>query len=224
MDSSIRKPEFSMNTTLYYVFDPLCGWCYGAMPALSGLQQAPGVTIALLPSGLFSGAGARRMDADFAAFAWRNDQRIASVSGQRFTGHYQASVLGNRDRLFDSGPATLALTAVSLAAPAKELDALKAIQLARFVDGKDITDVHTLVAVLTSMGLDDAAALFQHQDTALLAANRIRVERAQALMHEFRASGVPTFIAETQAKRWRVDTSANYYSDPQALIGQLQAA
>jgi len=28
-----------MDTTLYYLFDPLCGWCYGAAPAISGLRD-----------------------------------------------------------------------------------------------------------------------------------------------------------------------------------------
>lgn len=48
------------------------------------------------------------------------------------------------------GPATVALTAVLQTTPAKELEALEAIQLARFVDGQDITDLQTLWSVLTS--------------------------------------------------------------------------
>ena len=26
-----------MTKSLHYLFDPLCGWCYGAMPALAAL-------------------------------------------------------------------------------------------------------------------------------------------------------------------------------------------
>lgn len=62
-----------------------------------------------------------------------------------------------------------------------------------------------------------------HPDAALFAANRVRVDRAQALLHEVDARGVPTFIAESQAKRWRLETGENYYSNSQALISQLQA-
>ncbi|TIX61245.1 MAG: DsbA family protein, partial [Mesorhizobium sp.] len=42
------------NATLTYLFDPLCGWCYGATPMLDRLEKS-GVVLELLPTGLFSG-------------------------------------------------------------------------------------------------------------------------------------------------------------------------
>lgn len=211
-----------MNKTLHYLFDPLCGWCYGATPTLTRLQEAAGITLQLLPTGLFSGDGARPMNADFAAYAWSNDQRIARLTGQAFTERYREAVLGDHHRLFDSGPATVALTAVSLTAPARELEALKAIQHARFVDGQDIADLPTLASVLTSIALAEAAAMIARPDDALLAANRARTDRAQALMAEFGSRGVPTFIADSGAKRWILHSNA-MYTNPAALIDQLQA-
>ncbi|HTD05230.1 DsbA family protein [Undibacterium sp.] len=212
-----------MNKTLHYLFDPLCGWCYGATPTLSRLQEVSGITVKLLPTGLFSGERARSMNADFAAFAWGNDQRIARMTGQSFTERYRDSVLGNHHRLFDSGPATVALTAVSLTTPARELDALKAIQRARFVDGLDIADLATLASVLTSIGLNEAGVMVATPHATLLHANRARTDRAKALMSEFDARGVPTFIADSGEKRWMLHSNA-IYSNPEALIDQLQAA
>jgi len=212
-----------MNKTLHYLFDPLCGWCYGATPALSALQGQPSVNVELLPTGLFSGEGARPMDSEFAAYAWSNDQRIERLTGQRFSEQYRHQVLGDRQRLFDSGPATVALTAVSLTAPARELEALKAIQSARYVDGKDVTSLETLAGLLRGLGLEEAAALVAQPRADLLAANQARTRRAQALMQEFGARGVPTLVAESGAKRWVVNHS-NFYSNPGALIGELEAA
>jgi putative protein-disulfide isomerase len=211
-----------MDKTLHYLFDPLCGWCYGATPAVAGLLEIPRVSIELLPTGLFSGEGARPMDDAFAAFAWSNDQRIERLTGQRFTELYRRRVLGDRQRLFDSGPATVALTAVSLTAPARELEALKAIQRARYVDGSDVTSLVTLAALLKVLDLEEAAARVANADANLLDATLARVGRAQALMQEFGARGVPTLIAESGTKR-RVLDHAAAYSDPQALIGQLEA-
>lgn len=211
-----------MDKTLHYLFDPLCGWCYGATPAVSGLLQTPGVSVELMPTGLFSGEGARPMDDSFAGFAWSNDQRIEHLTGQRFTELYRRRVLGDRKRLFDSGPATVALTAVSLTAPARELEALKAIQRARYVDGDDVTSLTTLAVLLEVLDLDEAAARVANPDADLLGATLARVGRAQVLMQEFGARGVPTLIAESGAKRWVLDHSAAY-SNPQALISQLAA-
>ena len=181
-----------MNKTISYLFDPLCGWCYGATPILSAMADVPDITIELLPTGLFSGEGARSMDDDFAAYAWSNDQRIARLTRQSFTERYRELVLGDRQQLFDSGPATVTLTAVSITAPARELEALKTIQQARFVDGKDITKLQTLVTIFKELGLEDATSLIESPNTDLLKANRARTARAQTLMREFSARGVPT--------------------------------
>ena len=211
-----------MDKTLHYLFDPLCGWCYGATPVVSELETT-GARLELLPTGLFSNEGARPMDDAFATYAWSNDQRIERLTGQRFTEHYRHRVLGDRQRLFDSGPATVALTAVSLTQPARELEALKAIQHARYVDGSDVTSMTTLIGVLEVLGLDEAAAKLTQPNAGLLDANRARVGRAQALMRELGARGVPTLIVESGGKR-RVLDHAAAYSNPHALLSQLEAA
>lgn len=209
-----------MAQTLHYLFDPLCGWCYGATPAVARLRETTDVAVELLPTGLFSGAGARPMDDDFAAYAWANDQRIERLTTQRFTERYRAQVLGDRQRLFDSGPATLALTAVALAEPIRELDALKAIQQARYVEGQNVTSLETLAALLRTLKLDSAADRLGAPDAALLHAVRARTDGAQALMQEAGAHGVPTFIVEANGQRRLLQTSA-IYTDPQALAKQL---
>lgn len=151
----VQRKMPAMNSALDYVFDPLCGGCYGALPAMVGLARSSDVTLRLRPTGLFSGSGARPMSDDFAAYAWSNDQRIESFTGQRFTERYRAQVLGDRRQPFDSGCATLALTAVALSAPAR---ALAAIQQARYVDGLDVTSLTTLARLQEDLGLAQAGA------------------------------------------------------------------
>ncbi|WP_354441240.1 DsbA family protein [Ottowia thiooxydans] len=212
-----------MNKTLYYVFDPLCGWCYGAGEAVATLNNTPGVQLQLLPSGLFSGEGARPMDVNFANYAWSNDQRIERLTGQRFTDRYRGQVLADRGQMFDSGPATVALTAVALTSPDRELEALKAIQMARYVEGQDITQLSTLVSVLRSLGLEQAAGRLSLHDEDLLVANCLRISDAQALLGQFGARGVPAFVLDTGPQRQLMHSSA-VYSDPHAFLDQVRAA
>lgn len=186
-----------MNKTLHYLYDPLCGWCYGVMPAIATLAEAPDVHIQPLPTGLFADQGSRPMGTEFAAYAWSNDQRIAHLTRQSFTEAYQHAVLGNHQQRFDSGPATLALTAVASTAPDREYEALKAIQLARFEDGRDVTSLIVLAELLESLGLGDAVAMIAHQKAGLLESQQTRITRAQAMLREFGARGVPRLIAES---------------------------
>lgn len=212
-----------MTKTLHYLFDPLCGWCYGSTPAVAALAAEADIRIEPLPTGLFSGEGARPMDEGFADYAWSNDQRIERLTGQPFTSLYRTQVLGDRVRLFDSGPATVALTAVSLTEPASELEALRAIQTARYVEGRDITDLRTLVDVLKQLDLSDAAAQLERRPSTLLAANRARTTRASAWMRELGARGVPTFILGSGPARTLLNAGA-IYANPGALLEQLRAA
>jgi len=185
-----------------YLFDPLCGWCYGASPMVEKLAAEPDFTVTLVPTGLFSGTGARPMDAAFAAYAWANDQRIERMTGQPFSNEYRQNVLGADSRRFDSAPATLALTAVHVSEPEREFEALKAIQHARYVNGVDITDASVLAAVLRELGLEDAARRISAPGAELLDANRERVDSARQTMGRFGLQGSPR--SSLARMRWGV--------------------
>lgn len=185
--------------TVTYLFDPLCGWCYAAAPALQYLQGVDGINVVLAPTGLFAGAGARTMDAQFAAYAWANDQRIQQLTGQPFTQAYRDHILGAANGRFDSGPATLALTAVAQTAPERELDALHAMQHARYVEGRDNADPAVIADVLNSLGLGAAAARLREPDDTLRAALLERVAAACATMQLLGAQGVPQLAVAGQS-------------------------
>lgn len=182
-----------MSTTVTYLFDPLCGWCYGASPVVQKLAQQEGIRLELAPTGLFAGNG-RPMDADFAAFAWSNDQRIAKLTGQPFTEAYRQNVLGRHGSPFDSAAATLALTGVSLTAPEREVEALRALQAARYVQGLDTCDAASVEQLLRGLGLGEAADRVVAGAPELLAANAARIRKAQDLMQSFGVRGVPALV------------------------------
>lgn len=210
-----------MSKTLNYIFDPLCGWCYGAAAALSAVAKG-GVELRLLPSGMFSEAGARPMDDAFAAYAWSNDQRIERLTGQRFSERYRSGVLADRGQAFDSGPATLALTAVALTSPEYELEALEAIQKARYVEGLNITRANTLAEVLGGLGLSRAAERLIQSDEEVLEASRARMGEARSMLQQVGGRGVPTFVLEQGGQNQLLQSSA-LYSNPQAFA-ELVAA
>lgn len=198
--------------TVQYIFDPLCGWCYGASGTMAKLAAHPSASVQLLPSGLFSGQGARPM-AGFAAQAWQNDQRIAQLSGQTFSEAYRENVLGAADAMLDSSVATLAVTAVAQEAADREIVALKAIQEARYVHGQDVTSPAVVAGVLAELGLTQSAGAVQNPDDALLQAVRDRTAAAQSLMSQYHAHGVPTLIT----KGGLIDSGVLYAGPDHAL-------
>lgn len=210
------------NAEVTYLFDPLCGWCYGATPMLDRLS-ASGVCIELLPTGLFSGAGARPMDEGFAAHAWANDQRIERLTGQKFTQAYQHNVLGIRGTLLDSHAATLGISAAGLEDAHRRLTALKAIQRARYVDGRDIVTVEGVVTVLVDAGMAGAAAMLKQPTETLLTAHSELVGRGRALFQRLHANGVPS-LAVIRNETPRLIGSNALFGSFDNLVAHIAAA
>ncbi len=153
---------------------------------------------------------------------WAADQRIAQMTGAAFTERYRDRVIAGGGRL-DSGPATLALTAVSLSAPAREREALSAIQSARYVEGADITDPAILIEILAGLSLTEAAAMIAEPHAALVAADRGRTTYAQILMRRFGLSGVPSLIRDDRQGLALADASA-LYRNPLSLLSTAGVA
>jgi putative protein-disulfide isomerase len=96
----------------------------------------------------------------------------------------------------------LALTAVSLSAPDRELEVLRAIQSARYGEGRDITSTEVLAQILRNLSLNEVANLLLTLSPDLVSANRSRIKRAQSKMQQFRVDGVPALVvSDSQGER-----------------------
>ncbi|MFN3228764.1 MAG: DsbA family protein [Asticcacaulis sp.] len=214
----MTEPHYS----LALLYDPFCGWCYGATPALMALAARADVQLGLMPTGLFAFEEGRPMTADFAAYAWSNDQRISVLTGQIFSAAYRQKVLEAPDGVFDSGPVTLALTAVALEDPTAELPLLKAFQLARYVEGLDTARPEIVEAVLRRNDQNAAADRYAGDDEALKLATRQRLDQGQRLQRAVGAKGVPSLILQS-ADGLRLIESGRLYGPLEALMAEIGA-
>ena len=178
-----------------YLYDPLCGWCYGSGPAIRALAASGACAVDALPTGLFAGDPHRRIDAGFARHVIEADARIERMSGEPFSDAYRTQVLGDPTMPFDSARATLALHAVARWDPARELDALHSLQRERYVHGRDLADWDVITAALAAT-LGDTAAGWQQRidDTGLPAFAAQRGEAARRWMQSTGARGVPALV------------------------------
>ena len=215
---------------LHYLFDPLCGWCYAAAPAIHALDKAFAGALTLRPTGLFAGEGARDTTPDFADYAWSNDQRIAGMTGQVFSTAYREQVLLAPGRRFDSGAMNRALTALADEAPLHEAALLDALQRARYVDGQDTADadvVARLVATVAAQADASAAASAQawrerlRTDDALAARTDERLQHNQTWMAQLGLRGVPQLLVQTGDDLALLPSQA-LYAGPEAAVATLR--
>jgi putative protein-disulfide isomerase len=209
---------------LQYFFDPFCGWCYASAPALAGLADQFSDRLRMLPSGLFVGG---RPMSSIADHAWRNDQRIQALTGQRFSKEYHQNVLLAPNGIFDSAPATLALTALGEHAAKLEPRFLHAIQIARYVDGRDTSNVQEVATVAVQVaaehGIELTAEIFAERlrnDSDLRERALERVEDAQRQMDRLGIRGVPQLVARINGEAHVLNSEA-LYQGPARLVAAL---
>ncbi|PPC73931.1 disulfide bond formation protein DsbA [Pokkaliibacter plantistimulans] len=214
---------------LLYFFDPLCGWCYASAPALAALAEHYPQQLQLMPSGLFSGQGARPMSRDFADYAWQNDQRIEKMTGQRFTEAYLQQVLHGKDVRFDSSYASLAMTAAAAMAPALEAQLLHALQLARYVEGVDTSKAEHVAAICQQVAETQGISLSRQewleklQDSTVVAQRDARIGQAQQFMQQLGIQGVPQLVVN-KGDQYGVISGGALYQDKEALLEMIASA
>lgn len=211
-------------STFTFLIDPLCGWCYAATPQVAALRDHVGkARVDLLPTGLFAGAGVRPMTRAFRDYAWSQDQRIAQMTGQPFSQIYYDHVLSNEAIALDSGPASLLLAIADILKPGCGLDLLTALQRARFVEGRDLTDREILVAVAGTAGFVPAAidTAFNDAGQMELAVDRITTGRRHLSRHGL--DGVPALIQQ-QGNTTRIIANTYLLGPVADLIAQCRRA
>lgn len=178
---------------LVYLFDPLCGWCYGASPKISQLVKDSDFNVTFRPTGLFAREGARDMTPEFAQYAWQNDMRIESSTGQVFSEAYRDNVL-HQGGVFDSFASTLAVIAANTLEPERAGDVLKTLQKARYVDGLDNTSSKSVVEILEREGFESEALAVARPTEELLRHYEHSLRDTQTLLDRHNINGVPALI------------------------------
>jgi putative protein-disulfide isomerase len=205
--------------TLHYIFDPLCGWCYGAAPLVDAARQLPGLVVQWHAGGMLAGPHARRITADWRDHVLPHDQRIAQLTGQPFGSAYTDVLLNQVGTPLDSGPPITALLAVQAMDQASDqpqvhaLDLLHRIQHAHYAEGRTISDADTLQQIAAEAGLDTqqfaAAYVMQLGDRTI---DHIRDSRQW--LQRAGGQGFPTWVLEWQTapdvpvQLQRVDTAS----------------
>jgi putative protein-disulfide isomerase len=197
-------------STLHYIHDPLCGWCYAAAPLLRAARQ-------LLPvqahgGGMMAGAARQPVTPQLRAFVLPHDQRITQMTGQPFGKAYQDGLLCDARAVFDSGPPTTAmLAAAQLGAAAaqagRDLELLARLQQAHYVEGRRIAEPAVLRELAVTIGLDGAA--FAQAYAALAGgATETHINESRRLLARLGGRGFPTFALERDGQWAVLDSGA----------------
>ena len=137
---------------LAYFADPLCSWCYGFGPELANvLENHPEHSLELVMGGLRA-FNTERMSIPFRNMLREHWEHVAASSGLPFS----AAVLERDDFIYDTEPPCRAVVTARALDERRAFDFFKAVQVAFYRDGRDVTDPGLLAGIATECGYDGA--------------------------------------------------------------------
>ena len=202
---------------LIYAYDPLCGWCYGMIPALEHFCAIePDVEIEVLPGGLFTGTPARSY-LSLISHIRSAEVRLEQVTGRRPSEAFHAMISANGGIDASSERPSHAVLQMNKLAPDRSLEFAHRLQEVHYEEGKDLNLPETYDEICASLGMPllDTEAIVG----ATLADPEI--EQAYRQCAALRPHGYPTiFIVDL--KNTIVGVVPSTY-DPKGFVNEFHA-
>lgn len=198
------------SATLYYVYDPMCSWCWGFRPVWDRLQVALPKTVNVV---YVAGGLAPDSDEPMPREMQRAIQgvwhEIHRQLGTEF--NFEFWIL-NKPRRSTYMSCRAAIAAGYQSAQAAMIDA---IQRAYYLRAMNPSDVRVLCRLAAELGLDPE----RFEQDLLSPATRQEFSRQMALARALPVDGFPSLVLETGGQQVRLPRE---YRDPGVLLGQIQ--
>jgi putative protein-disulfide isomerase len=203
--------------TLHYIYDPLCGWCYGAEPLLHAAHSV--LPIQLHGGGMMTGANRQSVSPQLRDYVMPHDRRIAEYTGQPFGEAYFEGLLRDHDAVFDSAPPITAVLAAEKIA-GRGLELLARLQTAHYVEGRRIADRDVLIDLAESIGLDPQ--VFNAAFSEILGADtQAHIKNSRQWLAKIGGQGFPTLALEQDEQLHLIDISP-WLGKPEAFAEWLR--
>jgi len=183
-----------MKPTLIYVYDPLCGWCYGFHPVMEKLRKRFGdrITIDVKVGGLAVGERAQPVSEGY-DYIKDGLKQVEKATGIEFGRNFKL-LIEEGSYFYDSVPPCKAQKIVNEIAPEHSLNFAGTLQSALFRDGKDLNDPATYEELIEPYDIDPDTFKTRFESD----------ETKEALMAEFDwcrshgATGFPTLLIKIE--------------------------
>jgi putative protein-disulfide isomerase len=181
--------------TLHYIYDPLCGWCYGSAPLVKAAREIGGLRVVLHGGGMMAGSARQLASEGLREFIMPHVARITGMTGQPFAEAYTNGLLRDPTAMLDSEPPTAAILAVEAAA-GRGADMLARMQKAHYIEGRALSDRAALASLAADLGID-RAAFDAEFSKALGSTVQAHMTESRRLLSRVGGQGFPTFALET---------------------------
>jgi len=208
-------------TRLIYIADPMCSWCYGFGPELSGLLDAlPGMPVEIVVGGLRA-YNKQVMDQALKATLLSHWRHVEQASGLPFS----EGGLSRAGFIYDTEPACRAVVTARMPdlklPPSAPLKVFHAIQRTFYAQGLDVTRGEILAEVASAAMADDGCPIDAAAFHAVWADEKTKAATRNdfAQTQRWGVSGFPTLILERGKE---LSLVASGYTPAAAMLGRVR--
>ncbi|MGL4270350.1 MAG: DsbA family protein [Plesiomonas sp.] len=214
--STSTERAATTQAVLHYIYDPLCGWCYGAAPLIDVLHRMPELDICLHAGGLWVEDHRPSMGESLRDYVQPHDLRIAELTGQPFGEAYFNQLLLDSHKTLDSTPPIRAILAVQHL-QGDDVQMLFRIQQSHYRDGLWVGDEARLARLAAEQGIAESDFLHAYQQLSW----REHMAESHAWLARLHTQGYPT-VALQLADQLVVLPVSRYFGDPLGWQQEVQ--
>jgi putative protein-disulfide isomerase len=180
-----------------YVYDALCGWCYGFSPVIEEFARthANELDIEVVSGGMVTGERIGPIGEVAAYISWAYKD-VEKATGVTFGKHFLEGILRDGKAVFTSIPPAIALSVFKSLKPEQSLAFAARLQKAVYYDGIEPEKLAAYGTLAKEFGIDadDFIAKMQQEDYANAAEEDFSKSAA------LQVSGFPTIFLEHKGK------------------------
>nr|WP_295875149.1 DsbA family protein [uncultured Chitinophaga sp.] len=176
-----------------YVYDPLCGWCYGFTPVVMQFQQLHSGTMEfdILSGGMIVGDN-RHPFSTMTAYIQREHTNVEEMTGVKFGSAFLEKLLPSEE-IMDSEKPSVALTVFKTYEPENAISFAHDMQHALNYDGLSLNLDNTYRKLVRKYGLPEDEFIDRLHDEHL----RYETNQEFQLVHNWGITGFPAAILDT---------------------------
>lgn len=182
---------------IIYVYDALCGWCYGFSEVIKKIAEKYGKDIhfTVLSGGMIIGERIGPI-ANMAKYIEKAYKTVEDHTGIKFGEAFLSGILKNPDYISNSENPSIALTAFKTFQPENAIGFAHAIQKAFYFEGKSLNEQSTYLELIKPYQIPEKDFMDVLEDEKTL--QTTRDEFAQSM--EWGITGFPTLLYKNEDK------------------------
>jgi len=217
LNITICKSQEKMK--IIYVYDALCGWCYGFSPVINQFHEKykESLSFEVISGGMITSSriGPIGEVASYISWAYKDVEKATSV---KFGTEFLNKTLKDGDAIFTSIPPAIALSVFKDLDPNNSIRFASELQKAIYYDGIEPEDLTAYGKIATKFGLDADSFVLKMKEPLY----KKLAEEDFKKSADLKVTGFPSIFIEMNGTYYKIGSGYMPFSDLESNFNQVK--